>query len=165
MNREEINEYDLGLPVPIASLEERRLGIPAVVWDHLHQAKAQLGELFGPKLHELRLFGSYARNQFDDESAVDLLVLTGPITYEEHDRALWILVQISLGGAPLSPLFLTVAELDGLRSRRRPFARWPALDDDRARELRSRSCQRSKAGRREARGCFAVSYGQLTSRE
>ena len=51
VNREEINEYDLGLPVPIASLEERRRGIPAAVWDRLHRAKAKLGELFDRAYH------------------------------------------------------------------------------------------------------------------
>lgn len=127
MNREEINAYDLGLPVPIASLDERRRGIPAAVWDRLEQAKVQLGELLGPRLRELRLFGSYARNQFDDESDIDVLVLTDPIEYDEHDRALRALVQISPGGAHLAPLFLTVAELDGLRAREKLLA----LDLDR----------------------------------
>lgn len=122
MNREEINEYDLGLPVPIAPLEERRLGVPGAVWDRLSQAKAQLVELFGSKLHELRLFGSYARNQFDDESDVDVLVLTDPISYEEHDRAFAALVQPSRDGIHVSPLFLTVAELDGLRAREKILA-------------------------------------------
>ncbi|MEP7121914.1 MAG: nucleotidyltransferase domain-containing protein [Byssovorax sp.] len=122
MNREEINEYDLGLPVPIASLEERRRGIPAAVWDRLHKAKAKLGELFASRLHELRLFGSYARNQFDDESDVDVLVLTDPITVEEHDRAFSALLEISGGGIYMSPLFLTVAELDRLRAREKILA-------------------------------------------
>ena len=122
MNREEINEYDLGLPVPIASLEERRLGIPAAVWDRLHRAKATLGELFGPKLHQVRLFGSYARNQFDDESDVDVLVLTDPISVEEHDVAFSALLGISGDGIYLTPLFLTVAELDRLRAREKILA-------------------------------------------
>jgi hypothetical protein len=122
VNREEINEYDLGLPVPIASLEERRRGIPAAVWDRLYRAKAKLGELFGPTLHEFRLFGSYARNQFDDESDVDVLVLTDPISVEEHDRAFSALLGISGDGIYLTPLFLTVAELDRLRAREKILA-------------------------------------------
>ncbi len=122
MNREEINAYDLGLPVPIAPLEERRRGIPAAVWDRLGQAKAQLSELLGTRLREVRLFGSYARNQFDDESDVDVLVLTDPIEYDEHDRALRALVHLSRGGAHLAPLFLTVAELDELRAREKLLA-------------------------------------------
>ena len=123
MNREEINAYDLGLPVPIAPLEERRLGIPAAVWDRLSQAKAQLVELLGPRLREVRLFGSYARNQFDDESDVDVLVLTDPIADEEHDSALSALVRLSIGGIHLSPLFLTAAELDKLRAWEKLLAR------------------------------------------
>jgi predicted nucleotidyltransferase len=122
VNREEINAYDLGLPVPIDSPEERRRGVPGAVWDRLAQAKASLTELLGPRLHEVRLFGSYARNQFDDESDVDVLVLTDPITHEEHDGALSALVRLSRDGIYLSPLFLTVAEIDGLRAREKILA-------------------------------------------
>ncbi len=34
-----------------------------------------LKELFGAKLHEVILFGSYARNQADEESDIDIIVL------------------------------------------------------------------------------------------
>jgi uncharacterized protein len=122
MNHEEINAYDLGLPVPIAPLEERRSGVPAAVWDRLARAKARLVELLGASLHEVRLFGSYARNQFDDESDVDVLVLTDPISRDEHDRALSALVRLSRDGVYLSPLFLTLADLDGLRAREKLLA-------------------------------------------
>ena len=92
------------------------------MWDRLHRAKATLGELFGSKLHQVRLFGSYARNQFDDESDVDVLVLTDSISVEEHDVAFSALLRISGDGIYLTPLFLTVAELDRLRAREKILA-------------------------------------------
>lgn len=52
-----------------------------------------------------------------------MLVLTDPIASEEHDRAFTALVQPSRDGVHLSPLFLTVAEFDGLRAREKLLAR------------------------------------------
>jgi uncharacterized protein len=117
MNREEINEYDLGLPVPIASLEERCRGVPPTVWATLRQIKEDLSSLFGPRLRAVVLFGSYARNQFDDESDVDVLVLIEDLRPGERDRVIDATVRRSTGDVVLAPLILTVPELDALRAR------------------------------------------------
>jgi uncharacterized protein len=127
MNREEINEYDLGLPVPIAPLEERRCGVPPTVWAALRRLEARLVTLFGPRLQKLTLFGSYARNQFDEESDVDVLVLLETMSPGERERIVDEAVRCSTSEIVLSPLILTTAQLDALRARERLIA----LDIDR----------------------------------
>lgn len=117
MNREEINEYDLGLPVPIAPLEERRRGVPAPVWAALHRLKEDLDALFGSRLRAVVLFGSYARNQFNEESDVDVLVLVDDLRPGERNSIIDATVRRSTGDILLSPLILTVPELDALRAR------------------------------------------------
>ncbi len=117
MNREQINEYDLGLPVPIASLEERRRGVPPAVWDALRRLKEDLSTLFGPRLHKLVLFGSYARNQFDEESDVDVLVLVDDLGPDDRNRIIDAAVRHSTSDIVLAPLILTVRQLDSLRAR------------------------------------------------
>jgi predicted nucleotidyltransferase len=117
MNREELNEYDLGLPVPIAPLEERRRGVPPLVWAALHRLKGDLDALFGARLRAVVLFGSYARNQFNEESDVDVLVLIDDVRPGERDRIIDATVRRSTGDILLAPLILTAAELDALRAR------------------------------------------------
>lgn len=73
MNREEINEYDLGLPVPIAPRDERREGVPSAVWASLRRLEAGLVARFDARLQKLVLFGSCARSQLNEESDVDVL--------------------------------------------------------------------------------------------
>jgi hypothetical protein len=127
MNREEINEYDLGLPVPIAPLPERRRGVPPAAWAALGSLKAKLIALFGVRLQKLVLFGSYARNQFNEESDVDVLVLLDTLSPGERERVVDEAVRCSTGEMFLSPLILTTAQFDALRARERLIA----LDIDR----------------------------------
>jgi hypothetical protein len=122
MNREEINAYDLGLPVPIAPLDERRHGVPPAVWDALRNLEKGLVPLFGPRLQKLILFGSYARNQFDEDSDVDVLVLLETLSPGERERIIDEAVRCSTGDIVLSPLILTTAQLDALRARERLIA-------------------------------------------
>ena len=49
-------------------------------------------------------------------------MLTDPISVDEHDRAFSALLRISGDGVCLSPLFLTVTELDTLRAREKILA-------------------------------------------
>jgi hypothetical protein len=115
MNRAEINDYDLGLPVPIAPLEERRRNIPPAIQARLERTKASVTALLGPRLREVRLFGSYARSQFNDMSDVDVLILVEQLS--EGDRERIVEAVVRAGGILLSPLILTVAQLDSLRAR------------------------------------------------
>ena len=41
----------------------------------LEELKARLERLYGPRLRGVRLFGSYARGEADDESDVDVLIV------------------------------------------------------------------------------------------
>jgi len=117
MNREEINEYDLGLPVPIAPLEQRRRGVPAAVWAALRRFEQDLTAFLGGRLQQVVLFGSYARNQFDDESDVDVLVLIEALEPADRDRIIETAVRCSTADIILSPLILTVTQLAALRAR------------------------------------------------
>jgi hypothetical protein len=65
--RDHLNEYDLGLPIPIAPLEERRAQVPERVWDRLHKVKEGAAALLTSRLREIRLFGSYARGDWDND--------------------------------------------------------------------------------------------------
>jgi len=114
--RDQLNEYDLGLPVPIPPLEERRAQVPARVWEKLHNVKEGAAALLGSRLREIRLFGSYARGDQDDDSDADVLILTESLEAGEREKLVDITFEASLGGRPwLSPLILTVAKLDELR--------------------------------------------------
>ena len=48
---------------------------PANVRGAVEELKRRLESRFGPRLLEVRLFGSYARGEQDDESDVDVLLL------------------------------------------------------------------------------------------
>jgi uncharacterized protein len=115
VNRDELNEYDLGLPVPIAPIEERRRQIPPDIQARLERTKASVAALLGTRLREVRLFGSYARSQATDESDVDVLLLVDRL--DEGDRNRILEAVVLAGGILLSPLILTVAQLDSLRAR------------------------------------------------
>jgi predicted nucleotidyltransferase len=101
---EPINAYDLGLPVPIAPLEERRRGVPSEVWSRLQCVKEAALALLGPRLREVQLFGSYARNQFDDESDVDVLILVEGLQPDERQRVVDTALALTGRGVVLSPL-------------------------------------------------------------
>lgn len=114
--RDALNEYDLGLPVPIPPLNERRAQVPVRVWEKLHKMKEETAALLGSRLREIRLFGSYARGDWDDESDVDVLILTESLEAGEREKLVDITFEASLGSGPwVSPLILTVARLDELR--------------------------------------------------
>jgi uncharacterized protein len=114
-SREAVNEYDLGLPIPLSPLTERQRSIPRGVWARLEQAKVHVAALLGPRLREVRLFGSYARGQFDDESDVDVLFLVDSLKVGERERVVDAILELSGRGVILSPLVLTVAQLERLR--------------------------------------------------
>ena len=117
MHREEISAYDLGLPLAIAPLEERRRGIPAAVWSALLRLKDALSADFGRALRKVRLFGSYARNDFDALSDVDVLVVVESLSPTERNRIIDRAVESSTSEVILAPLILTAPELDALRAR------------------------------------------------
>lgn len=115
--RDELNEYDRGLPSPIGPLEERRAQVPARVWERLKKVKEGAVALLTSRLREIRLFGSYARGDWDDESDVDVLILTESLSAGEREGLIGVTVDASCDGGPwVSPLILTVEKLDELRA-------------------------------------------------
>jgi hypothetical protein len=82
--------------------------VPASLRPALEAYAARLRPLFGDRLHELRLFGSYARGEANEEIGV----VAG--------EAVYVLIET---GVPLSPLPLATEELETLRRGERLLAR------------------------------------------
>lgn len=96
----------------------------------LAELKIELANALGPRLVRLILFGSYARGFVHADSDVDVLVLVQPKEREDGHRAADAAVAVMLRhpDVVLSPLVLSVAELDELRVRERRLAR--EIDQD-----------------------------------
>ena len=120
--RAQINEYDLGLPMPLEPLEARRQKVPRPVWDRLADAKRQVETVLGRRLVEMRLFGSYARGDFDEDSDVDVLVVARELGAADRRAVTDAVIAASAGEIVLSPLVLTSERLDELRMRERILA-------------------------------------------
>jgi Nucleotidyltransferase domain len=114
MNREALNAYDLGLPFVVAPVEERRQRVPAKVWAMVHAAKGAVSVRLGTRLSEVRLFGSYARNEETEGSDIDVLFVVADLT--ESDRNAVIEGAVQPGRGAISPLILSVAQLENLRA-------------------------------------------------
>lgn len=83
----------------------------------------QLRAQFGPRLCDLRLFGSTVRGERWEESDIDVLVLIDQVTAEEK-RAVWdaaTLLNID-HDTMLSPLVLSPHDFQHLRDRERRLA-------------------------------------------
>ncbi|MBX3227919.1 MAG: nucleotidyltransferase domain-containing protein [Labilithrix sp.] len=116
-SREELNAYDLGLPLPLAPLEERRHRVPPEVVLLLKTRKERAMRLLGERFREMRLFGSYARGQFNEDSDVDVLVVTAPLAPGERARVVGEVACTTPEGLIVSPIVLSDVELDELRRR------------------------------------------------
>lgn len=65
----------------------------------LNEVQAQMLMLFGSRLKKIILFGSYARNEADNESDIDILLLIDEdkcSLKQYHDRIVDIVVELSL---------------------------------------------------------------------
>ena len=63
------------------------VGLPTIVETTLHAFLAGVRERFGPRVAEIRLFGSYARGDATEDSDVDCLILLDRVD-ENDDRAI-----------------------------------------------------------------------------
>ncbi len=87
----------------------------------------RLREVFGERLVELRLFGSYARGEAHEDSDVDVLVLIDGLTDLEIAVAAGEVAPIiQSSGLPLAPLPMSTERLASLRQQGRALA--DALD-------------------------------------
>jgi|HubBroStandDraft_6_1064221.scaffolds.fasta_scaffold1332591_1 predicted nucleotidyltransferase len=91
--------------------------MPRRDWSALLRLEGALSADFGRALHKVRLFGSYARNDFDALSDVDVLVVVASLSPAERNRIIDRAVESSTSEVILAPLILTAAELDALRAR------------------------------------------------
>lgn len=98
--------------------------IPSSLRPVLTAFATRLRRIFGVRLRELRLFGSYARGEADEDSDVDVLVLVDGLSDREiglvADEAAYMLIET---GLPLSPLPMSSERLEELRRGQRLLAR------------------------------------------
>ena len=77
------------------------------------ELKAGLGDLYGPRLHVVYLFGSYARGEADAESDVDVLIVLDDFDRygAEVDRTSELVASLSLKhGVSISTVFVRRAD-------------------------------------------------------
>lgn len=76
----------------------------------------RLRDRFGPRVHQVKVFGSYARGAAHEASDVDVLVVLDELSREEKLEVIDLSVDVTLGQAlSLSPLIWSAAELERLR--------------------------------------------------
>jgi predicted nucleotidyltransferase len=103
--------------------------IPLSLRPALDAYAGRLRRRFGARLRELRLFGSFARGEANEDSDVDVLVLIDGLTDLEIGVAAGEVAPVIVEtGLPLSPLPLATERLDRLRGAERELAR--VLDEE-----------------------------------
>ena len=107
----------------------RRVPIPEGLRPALSAYAERLRAVFGPRLRELRLFGSYARGDANEDSDVDVLVLVDGLTDLEIGVAAGEAAPVLIAtGLPLAPLPMATEKLEQLRRSERLLAR--VLDEE-----------------------------------
>ncbi|MFZ5469396.1 MAG: nucleotidyltransferase family protein [Myxococcota bacterium] len=97
--------------------------IPPFVLDPLRELKRRLAKRFGPRLADVRLYGSWARGEPRVGSDVDVLVLIHGCTREDVREVSRIEVELMLDlGATFSVQVMSTEELRFLESREVGFA-------------------------------------------
>jgi len=103
--------------------------LPVSLRPALAEYARRLRAVFGDRLSELRLFGSFARGEADEDSDVDVLVLVNGLTDLEIGLAAGeVAPVVVMTGLPLSPLPMATERLAELRSQNRALAL--ALDQE-----------------------------------
>ncbi len=101
--------------------------LPVSLRPALAEYASRLRTLFGDRLAEVRLFGSFARGEANEDSDVDVLVLVDGLTDLEIGIAAGeVAPVIAMTGLPLAPLPMATERLAELRQQKRALAR--ALD-------------------------------------
>ena len=103
--------------------------LPISLRPALGEYAALLRALFGDRLAEVRLFGSFARGDANEDSDVDVLVLVDGLTDREVGVVAGAVAPlIARTGLALAPLPMATERLAELRRQGRAFAR--DLDTD-----------------------------------
>jgi predicted nucleotidyltransferase len=99
------------------------VGIPRTLRAPLERYAELLRARFGARLRDVRLFGSYARGEADEDSDVDVLVLVDGLTDREIGDAAGLVAEVILEtGLPLAPLPMSTDRFADLRRRERRLA-------------------------------------------
>lgn len=103
--------------------------IPSSLQPALVRYGERLRRRFGPRLREMRLFGSYARGEAHEDSDVDVLVVVDGLTDLEIGAAAGDAAEIAMEtGTPLAPLPIATERMSELRRSERLLAR--VLDEE-----------------------------------
>jgi uncharacterized protein len=103
--------------------------IPPALRAALEAYEQRLRCLFPERIRELRLFGSYARGEADEESDVDVLVVVDGLGDAEIGVVAGEATAVALDrGVPLAPLPMATERLESLRRAESGFAR--ELDEE-----------------------------------
>lgn len=98
----------------------------------LRRLEAELRQLFGDRLSEVRLFGSYARGEATEDSDVDVLVLIDGLALGEVANVADAATRVGLAmGVSLSSLPMASARFTELRAAGRGLAREIERDGER----------------------------------
>ena len=103
--------------------------LPASLRPALAEYAGRLRALFGDRLSDVRLFGSFARGEAHEDSDVDVLVLVDGLTDLEIGVVAGEVAPVIVKtGLPLAPLPMATERLAELRRSHRALAR--SLDDE-----------------------------------
>jgi predicted nucleotidyltransferase len=98
--------------------------MPASLRGPLTDYAARLRARFGERVRDVRLFGSFARGDADEDSDVDVFVLIDGLTdLEIGDAAAEAAPVILASGLPIAPLPMSTERFAELRRRERLLAR------------------------------------------
>jgi uncharacterized protein len=114
----------VGLAPPAAYTPGVVSQLPPAVRRALEAYRDRLRPLFGDRLRDVRLFGSYARAEADEDSDVDVLVVIDALEDREIGVVAGEVMPIVLSsGLSLSPLPMATERLARLRDEGRALAR------------------------------------------
>ncbi|HKY39124.1 MAG TPA: nucleotidyltransferase domain-containing protein [Polyangiaceae bacterium] len=103
--------------------------LPVSLRPALAEYANRLRRLFGDRLSDVRLFGSFARGEANEDSDVDVLVLVDGLTDLEIGLVAGEIAPVIVkSGLPLAPLPMATERLAALRKENRALAR--SLDDE-----------------------------------
>jgi len=106
-----------------------RRAMPVSLRPALAEYAERLRALFGERLVDVRLFGSFARGEAHEDSDVDVLVLVQGLTDLEIGLAAGeVAPVIAKTGLPLAPLPMASEKLEEMRRQQRGLAH--ALDSE-----------------------------------
>src|SRR5262249_12346854 len=98
--------------------------IPSSLRGPLDAYAERLRRVFGDRLREVRLFGSYARGEANEDCDVDVLVLVDGLTDREIGIASGEVAEVILATKlPLAPLPMSTEHFADLRRRERLLAK------------------------------------------